>query len=60
MEKHALTYEIKGSDTVVNGEKEVFYYLKPGFSANAMFKNAKDGMLYSYCNKHGLWEIEIK
>ncbi len=45
---------------LVNDEKEEFYYLKPGASATVIFKDVKEGKLYSYCNKHGLWENEIK
>ncbi len=43
----------------VSKEKEEFYYLKPGTSATVTFKDVKEGTLYSYCNKHGLWKNEI-
>ncbi len=45
---------------LVTKEKEEFHYLKPGTNAVVVFKDVKVGMLYSYCNKHGLWENEIK
>ena len=45
---------------LVTKEKQEFHYLKPGASAIVTFKDVKDGKLYSYCNKHGLWEKEIK
>ncbi len=45
---------------LVTEEKEEFYYLKPGVPATVTFKEVKEGKLYSYCNKHGLWENEIK
>ena len=40
-----------------NGENYV--YLEPNQDAIAIFKESK-GILYSYCNKHGLWMNEIK
>ncbi len=43
----------------ISDEKEEFYYLKPGINAMVTFKEVKEGKLYSYCNKHGLWENEI-
>lgn len=45
---------------LVNDEKEEFYYLKPGIPPKVIYKDVKDGTLYSYCNKHGLWKIEIE
>lgn len=43
----------------VTDNKEEFVYLQPGVDAKAEFKYNK-GILYAYCNKHGLWEQEIK
>ena len=43
----------------VTEDKEEFVYLKPEMQAIAQFKENK-GTLYAYCNKHGLWENEIK
>ena len=42
----------------INDCKEEFIYLKPGEKAEVKFKNEK-GIIYSYCNKHGLWMKEI-
>lgn len=44
---------------LVTEEKEEIYYLKPGVSATVTFKEVKEGKLYSYCNKHRLWENVI-
>ncbi|MBP3635234.1 MAG: desulfoferrodoxin [Bacilli bacterium] len=41
-------------------DREEYVYLKPGEDATATFKNVSEGILYSYCNKHGLWMMEIK
>lgn len=43
----------------VGDGREETYYLKPGMDASATFKNVTVGTLYSYCNKHGLWEKKI-
>lgn len=40
-------------------KKEAFVYLNPSEDASAVFKNVKSGVLYAYCNKHGLWKTEI-
>lgn len=40
-------------------DREEYVYFKPGSNATAVFKNASEGILYSYCNKHGLWMQEI-
>ena len=45
---------------LVNDEKEEFYYLKPDSNPTVTFKDVKEGTLYSYCNKHGLWKINIE
>lgn len=39
--------------------KEEYIYLKPNDNAEAVFENVDSGILYSYCNKHGLWKQEI-
>ncbi len=41
-------------------DTEEFRYLTPKSEAIAEFKNVKEGILYSYCNLHGLWKQEIK
>ncbi len=43
----------------ISDNKEEFVYLKPGIKAEVTFKDATNGYLYSYCNKHGLWEKEV-
>lgn len=45
---------------LVTNEKEELYYFKPDAVPTVTFKDVKDGKIYSYCNKHGLWESEIK
>lgn len=40
-------------------EREEYVYLAPGEDASAVFKKAQSGTLYAYCNKHGLWSVEI-
>lgn len=39
--------------------KEDFIYFKPNQEAKCEFNSIKNGVLYSYCNKHGLWKKEI-
>ena len=43
----------------VTDNREEFVYLQPGIDAKATFKYNK-GILYAYCNKHGLWMQEVK
>ncbi len=45
---------------LVSGESLERIYLKPGDSAVVTFCSKTNGILYAYCNKHGLWETEIK
>ncbi len=33
--------------------------LKPGMEAKATFNYTNKGIIYAYCNKHGLWKKEI-
>ena len=40
------------------GEKKVQLY--PEEEASARFPYMKGARLYAYCNKHGLWEAEVK
>ncbi|MBQ9319053.1 MAG: desulfoferrodoxin [Bacilli bacterium] len=35
------------------------FKLKPGMEAKAIFDYTNSGILYAYCNKHGLWKKEI-
>lgn len=46
--------------SLVSEMGEECIYLKPGEDAKVTFYNKTSGMLYAYCNKHGLWENEIK
>ncbi len=39
-------------------DKEETVYLKPNTNATAEFPYHK-GILYAYCNKHGLWSKEV-
>ena len=40
-------------------DREEYIYLKSKKEAVATFKNVDSGILYAYCNKHGLWKTEI-
>lgn len=37
-----------------------YFYFNPGEEAVVTFSHKTSGTLYAYCNKHGLWENEIK
>ena len=43
----------------VTDTKEYVVYFKPGDVAETIFPNEK-GMLYAYCNKHSLWNNQVK
>lgn len=43
----------------ITEKSEEYVYLNPNEEAVAIFNEAK-GILYSYCNKHGLWMEEVK
>lgn len=46
---------------IINDEKEITTYLKPGGEAVAHCCKYKPGtLIYAYCNKHGLWKTEVK
>jgi superoxide reductase len=40
----------------VNAKK----YLKIGENAKAVFPYIKGSKIYSYCNKHGLWSVDVE
>ena len=40
--------------------KENYVYFKSNEEAITIFENVDDGILYSYCNKHGLWSTKIE
>jgi len=46
--------------SLVSAAGEECIYLKPGVDAKVTFYHKTNGILYAYCNKHGLWENEIK
>lgn len=35
-------------------------FLKPGEEARVEFPYKKGGVVYEFCNKHGLWSTEVK
>lgn len=45
---------------LLTDKEEKYVYLKPGEEAKVEFDNVKEGKIYSYCNKHGLWTQDIK
>lgn len=45
---------------LVTKDKEEYRYLEPGMEVSAIFDKPQSGIIYSYCNKHGLWMKEIK
>ncbi len=45
---------------LLTDNREEYVYFKPGECAKAIFNNVDSGILYSYCNKHGLWKQDIK
>ena len=42
----------------VTSEKEEYVYFEPGMKAEASFSYQK-GIIYAYCNNHGLWQKEV-
>lgn len=44
---------------LLTDEKEEYVYFKPGDTPTAIFDKADKGIVYSYCNKHELWQTEI-
>ena len=45
---------------LVTDDKEEYKYFNPGDTPTCEFDNVKEGILYSYCNKHSLWETNIE
>jgi len=45
---------------MVNGEEKTKVELYPEQEASARFPYVKGAKIYAYCNKHGLWESEVK
>ena len=54
-EDHYIEYIALDSDTI-NAKK----YLTIGGSAKAVFPYIPNSTVYAYCNKHGLWQTEVK
>ena len=54
-EEHYIKWISMISDT-----EEVTYYLNPSDKLEVNFKYVKGANLYAFCNKHGLWKINIK
>ena len=46
--------------SAVSENEEHTKYLKPGMKAKARFKYTSGMTLYSYCNKHSLWKVEVE
>ena len=44
---------------LVTEEKEEYRNFEPNKKAICEFDNVESGILYSYCNKHGLWKNNI-
>lgn len=45
--------------TLVNGNKQITYNLEGKSEATAVFNHVAGSTVYEYCNKHGLWKIDI-
>lgn len=46
--------------SLVKENKEETVTLYPEQNAEARFKYVPSSTLYAYCNKHGLWKIDVK
>lgn len=46
--------------SIVFEGKEVTTYLEPGEEAVAHSKYVPGSAIYAYCNKHGLWKIDVE
>lgn len=44
----------------VSDNKEQLFKLNPNDEAKCIFKYIPNSTIYSYCNKHGLWKIDVK
>lgn len=45
---------------MVNGDEKIKVMLYPEQDASTRFPYIKGAKIYAYCNKHGLWETEVK
>ncbi len=44
----------------VTADSHDICYFEPGMITKTKFKYAPNAKLYSYCNKHGLWESNVE
>lgn len=44
----------------VTEEAHIIRYFEPDMTAETEFKYVPNSKLYAYCNKHGLWESDVK
>ena len=54
-DEHYIEWIAMASDKTI-GKK----FFKPGEEVKAIFPYVKGSKVYAYCNKHGLWENEVK
>ena len=45
---------------LLTDKKEEYRYFNPGDEAVCEFEDVEEGILYSYCNKHSLWQTSIE
>ena len=45
---------------LLSDKGEEYVYFNPGYKPTAKFKLIKNAKIYSYCNKHGLWETIVE
>lgn len=45
---------------MVTEDEVIKKYLQPGQCAQVLFAYVEGARLYAYCNKHGLWETQVK
>ena len=45
---------------LVSGGEIIKINLKPGDAPEGMFEYKEGATIYSYCNLHGLWKVDIK
>ena len=46
--------------SIVSENKECTTYLEPGKDASTHCKYTPGSTVYAYCNKHGLWKIDVE
>lgn len=58
---HVMEEEHKIEWIMFVGEKQLIKYnLSTNEPAKVTFNTTEKGVIYSYCNKHGLWQNEVK